>query len=104
MLPEMYIFAGIFGSIADFDPGTGVFNLSALSNQDVFIVKLNSAGSLVWAKHVGGTNSDNVSGISADGNGNVYIAGSFEDTVDFDPGPGTNILVSQGTLAGMPLF
>src|SRR5262249_15633470 len=35
-------------------------------------------------------------GIAVDGAGSVYTAGQFQDTVDFDPGPGTANLVSAG--------
>jgi hypothetical protein len=46
---------GIFSGTADFDPGTGVSNLTSAGGDDVFISKLNSDGSLAWAKSWGGT-------------------------------------------------
>src|SRR5687768_7600297 len=45
---------GRFGGTADFDPGAGVFNLTAASPFDIFISKLNAAGNFVWAKRIGG--------------------------------------------------
>jgi hypothetical protein len=77
--------AGSFQGIVDFDPNTGVSNLSATGNYDVFVMKLNPAGNLVWAKNLGGTNSDEAFGIAADASGNVYTTGQYYGTCDFDP-------------------
>jgi len=88
---------GIFAGTVDFDPGPGSFNLtSVLGNYDIFVSKLNTAGDLVWAKAMGGTDADYGEGIAVDGAGNVYTTGGFYDTVDFDPGPGTFNLTSAG--------
>ena len=50
-----------------------------------------------WAKGMGGTSSDAGRSIALDSSGNVYTAGWFHGTVDFDPGAGTSILTSAGT-------
>lgn len=36
--------------------------------------------------------------VVVDDNGNIYVTGTFQDTVDFDPGPGTFELTSQGSI------
>lgn len=41
-----------------------------------------------WAKGIGGTSIDRAQCIETDASGNVYIAGAFSDSVDFDPGTG----------------
>jgi len=43
-----------------------------------------------WSRTWGGIKADKASVVSTDDKGNVYVAGSFQDTVDFDPGPGTD--------------
>ena len=46
---------------------------------------------------MGGVDSDFGRGIAVDGSGNVYTAGSFSGTVDFDPGPGMFDLTCIGS-------
>ncbi|MCB9196510.1 MAG: T9SS type A sorting domain-containing protein [Flavobacteriales bacterium] len=84
--------------------GTGVFmsnpnagfnsiNLVANGTKDVFVVKYNTNGLLLWGKNFGGnpTNGDNdlPGDLDVDSQGNVYITGMFKGTIDLDPGPGT---------------
>lgn len=80
---------GVFrSSNADFDPGSGVFNLSAAISDDVFISKLDTFGNFVWAKRFGSLSSEAGQDIALDSAGNVYTSGLFSGTVDFDPGSG----------------
>ena len=78
-----------FGTNVDFDPGVNLSNLTSAGGADVFVLKLDSAGEFVWAKRLGGLNTDVGHGISVDGSGNVLTTGSFSTTADFDPGVGT---------------
>ncbi|MES2799783.1 MAG: T9SS type A sorting domain-containing protein [Bacteroidota bacterium] len=76
---------GNFSSVADFDPGTGVSNLTSFGNSDVFVTKLDPTGNLLWARQLGGIGNDNAHFISIDPNGDLIILGTFEGTADFDP-------------------
>ena len=87
---------GDFLDTADFDPSPETFNLTAAGNYDIFVSKLDSFGSFVWAKAIGGTSSDCGRSIAIDGIGNAYTTGSFVDTVDFDPGSEVFNLSSAG--------
>jgi cysteine-rich repeat protein len=87
---------GYFSGTADFDPGPGVYNLTSVVGNDVFISKLDSAGNFVWAKQLGLTSSDIATGVALDSGGNVYTVGDFSGTADFDPGPGRYTLTSVG--------
>lgn len=81
---------GKFYGTADFDPNSGTFNLSSVAwSDDIFISKLDSLGNFGWAKQIGGTSDDIAYAIAVDTYDNVYITGSFESTVDFDPNAGT---------------
>ncbi len=76
---------GFFRGTADFDPGAGVFNLTSVGDEDIFVSKLDSAGVFVWAKRMGGTSDDQGLGIAVDNSNNVYTSGFFKATADFDP-------------------
>lgn len=88
--------AGMYQGTVDFDPGTGVSNLTAVGNWEGFVAKYDISGSYIWAKSIGGTKWDNATDLEVDGSGNVYTVGVFEDTVDFDPGNGVHNLASNG--------
>jgi hypothetical protein len=88
--------AGTFINPTDFDPGVGTFNISAIGGTDIFISKLNSAGSFVWAMALAGTGNDAPYGISVDASNNVITTGAFTGTGDFDPGVGSFSMTSAG--------
>ena len=87
---------GTFRDTVDFDPGPGTFYLTAVGITDFFICKLDFNGDFVWAKAMGGTVFEDGNGITLDAEGNVYCIGTFLDTVDFDPGPDTYTLTTNG--------
>lgn len=55
----------------------GTETLTNTGDTDIFIVKISPSGDVVWAQHIGGSNAEMVRGITADNNGAVYVAGSF---------------------------
>ena len=87
---------GSFAGTADFDPGEGVYNLSAVGQQDIFITKLDASGNLVWAKQIGGFSDDVSYSMAVDACGYVYITGSFAGMADFNPDAGVFNLTSAG--------
>ncbi|MFT6923491.1 MAG: hypothetical protein ACJA1C_002506 [Crocinitomicaceae bacterium] len=84
------------GGAVDFDPGPGTTMLWSNGIDDIFIQKLNASGNFLWAKSMGSTGYDYGRSIEVDVSGNVYTTGSFEGTVDFDPGAGTVNVTSNG--------
>lgn len=85
-----------FHDTIDFDPGPGVFNMVSKGNLDVFVIKLNSANNLIWAKQMGGNDVDEVSDMVMDKHNNFYITGAFKGVSDFDPGSNIYNLSSVG--------
>lgn len=62
----------------------GNTTLTSAGNSDVFLIKINTSGTLVWAKQFGGTSADIGRAITVDTSGNVYVAGTFTGSVAFD--------------------
>lgn len=87
---------GSFSNTIDFDPGSGIFNLSSAGIYDCFVLKLDNSGNFIWATRTGGSGVDEGRTITVDDNENVVIGGEFKNTVDFDPGNGTFNLTSVG--------
>ncbi|MES2590943.1 MAG: ELWxxDGT repeat protein [Bacteroidota bacterium] len=85
---DVYTIGGFTDLNADFDPGSSIVSLSAAGGSDIFVSKLDDAGNFLWAKALSGTGFENASGVATDISGNIYLTGSFEQTVDFDPNAG----------------
>ena len=90
-----YITGG-FGGTGDFDPGAGTEMLVTYGYDDIFILKLDADGGMVWAKNVGSGYGEWADDINLDASGNLLLTGYFRLTVDFDPGAGTAELTTVG--------
>ncbi|OHD59920.1 MAG: hypothetical protein A2096_00860 [Spirochaetes bacterium GWF1_41_5] len=88
--------AGYFMHIVDFDPGTGTDSKTSAGSNDIFLTKISSDGSYAWTKTMGGIGEDYCNDSVMDSAGNIFLAGSFDDTVDFDPEAGTDNKTSAG--------
>lgn len=94
--------AGLFGDTTDFDPGPETFELIANPGLgDAFVLKLDTAGNFIWVKTVGGSGLDKAFALCTDVEGNIFVTGRFQQTVDFDPGAGSFPLT---TASSMDLF
>jgi len=80
------VYTGYFEGTADLDPGVAVQNHSSAGDQDVFVLKLNQNGTLIWAKTFGGVGKEDGLFVTGDALGDIYVTGYFESIVDFDPG------------------
>lgn len=86
---------------------TGYFENSSLSlgnamltnagGSDIFIVKYDANGNVIWAKSAGGSNNETVNSISVDNYGNAYVSGGFNSsTMDI-----SDLTLTNTDLAGM---
>jgi len=91
------VVAGSYFGTVDFDPGTGIYNLTAMGSGDIFVLKLNSTdGSLLFAGSMGGTTLDQPYGIAVSDAGNIFVTGLYSTTADFDPGASELNLTASG--------
>jgi hypothetical protein len=71
-------FKGVYG-----DEAVAFTSISA--SIDFFVVKYSATGTYQWAKRVGSSGNESVSGVATDSNGNIFVTGNFASVVDFDP-------------------
>lgn len=90
------LICGYFKGTIDFDPGPSVHNLSPAGNEDGFLAKYDKDGNYLWAYRIGSSGYEEFYGADVDSAGNVYSLGYFQNTIDFDPGPGVNNLTAVG--------
>lgn len=87
--------AGLLSDSADFDPGAG----EVFINNDpsgFFLAKYSPAGTYLWALSVTGVGGTDVKDLEVTDDGIAYITGLFQQTIDLDPGPGTDNHTSDG--------
>jgi hypothetical protein len=97
---------GYKGTI-DFDPGNGVQNRTAGSNNaEGYVVKLNASGNLVWSKTFisPGQFESRVFELEVDSRGNLVLGGEFNGSVDLDPGTSTSTFSTNPSSATNPFI
>ncbi len=87
---------GDFEGTVDMDFSSGTTDLVSNGGMDIYLAKYDSDGVLIWAHSWGSYNADAGGEVTTDANGNIYFTGRFNSTVDFDPGAGTEELISTG--------
>ncbi len=101
---NMYV-AGIFSGTADFNPGSGIYNLTAVGVNDMYIAKISSGGALIWVQQYGENGEVHAFDMQLDASGNIFVAGGFRDTIDLDPGPGvTNLMAYPSTSSNFDAY
>ncbi len=73
------VVAGSYFGAIDF----GDTRLEGVGGRDVFVVKMNMSGGVIWSAGVGGPESDYVESVEIDTQGNVFLAGFFDDEIFF---------------------
>ena len=84
---------------SDFPTTAGAFDTTYNGVRDIFVAKLNAAGSaLDYSTYLGGSGSDTGAGIAVDGSGNAYVTGETS-SADF---PTQDPLSGLGSSPGAP--
>ncbi|MFY0602113.1 MAG: T9SS type A sorting domain-containing protein [Cyclobacteriaceae bacterium] len=84
---------GYFNGTVDLDPGAGVMNHVSNGGADIFLVKLDDSGNLLWAKSYGSSNIDKGFSLAVNDAGDVFLTGFVRANTDFNEG-GVSGLVS----------
>jgi hypothetical protein len=70
--------------------------LTSSGGDEGVLFNYDETGNLIYAFKIGGSGNDRINAIASDSSGNIYIAGAFSGTADFNPGAGVTNLVAAG--------
>ena len=88
----------------------GTTALNYAGGSDIFIVKYDASGTVLWAKGAGGTDNDCGFGVATDGSGNVLVTGQFSSptitfgTTTLNNAGSTNIFIVKYDASGTVLW
>jgi len=86
-IDNVFIASSFQGTI-DFNPDPVDLDYHSATSKDVSLTKFYSDGSYAWTKILSGPGDDGMFLSSAlDQNDNLYVSGTFNDSMDFDPDP-----------------
>jgi len=98
---DIFITGSFQSNTIDLDPGPDIDEHTSGANTNFYLVRLDSDGAYKWGRSWGGNPILQDTNVALDievcGNGVSYISGGFEDTVDFDPGPGVDEHSTDGS-------
>ncbi|MEM9052702.1 MAG: SBBP repeat-containing protein, partial [Bacteroidota bacterium] len=93
---ELYI-SGFFSNTIDLHPGDEELIFTAQGFTDIFTLKLDNDGNFLWAHTLGNQEGEGIFSNAVDSDGNFYALGSFNETMDLDPGAQVVNLESSGS-------
>lgn len=94
------LFTGYFSNAADFDPDITIASLNSSGLADLFVAHYDDSGNYINAFRCGSSGFDFTRNFVVDRANAIYIAGGFEQSVDFNPASGINFLNSAGSRDG----
>ncbi|MBS1590384.1 MAG: hypothetical protein JST52_12305, partial [Bacteroidetes bacterium] len=100
---------GCFTGTVGVGQGVNTYSMTSVGKYNAFLLKEDAAGNFIWARQFACKSPTNpgygllgIIHIAFDAARNIYLAGDFADTIDFDPGPGTFYMgVPPPTSAGV---
>lgn len=91
------ISVGSYQGTVDVDPSSNTFYMASSGGYDMYMVKYDTAGAMLWAKTMGGATNDEPYDVIIDAAGNIYLTGFCSARTDFDGGGDTNFVTPIGT-------
>ncbi|MCB9205410.1 MAG: T9SS type A sorting domain-containing protein [Flavobacteriales bacterium] len=95
---NIYVTGAFYGT-TEFDGGPNSNEVTSAASGDAYVLKLDVNGNFVWVQTFGNLSNQSGDAIVCDADDNVIVAGTFQGTVDFDPGIGTQNLTANGSSA-----
>ena len=95
------VIAGSFSSTFDFLPGPGFIGVTAFGQCDAFIAQYDVNGNYLSHRVFGGFYNDELLDLDRTASGNFIVTGTYQGTIDFDPGSGQNYVGSFNGLIDM---
>lgn len=93
---DLLVCGGFSGNNVDFDPGPGMYPVSAVNAADGFIARYSSAAVLQWVYVLPGQGQQYIMDVKTDAAGNIYGVADFENTVTADPFTSTTFTSFSG--------
>jgi len=87
---------GTFSNIADFDPSAAADNITSIGSSDLFVAVYDSNGAYIATRNLGGSGTIIPTAVAI-GGGFIYLAGTYSNTIDFDPSAAVANLTSANT-------
>ena len=84
---EGIVLSSNFTSSIDLDPGNGALNRNSNGMEDIFVAHLDSAGTLLYGETWGSSVTDYPGLAMVNSDGELYVGGRYNGTMDFDPDP-----------------
>lgn len=97
------LIAGLFAGEFGFGGSRHLASIHPVGSADAFLIGVGPDAEPRWALSWGGKYADAARALAADAAGNVYVAGTFQLTGDFDPGAGRALMTSAGRTDGFVL-
>jgi hypothetical protein len=97
---DRVIVVGSFTQAVDLGGGM----LTNAGHTDLFVAVFAPDGGHVWSKRFGGVGSDDVTSLDIDDSGNIVVAGSFDDTLDFGGPPLVSVLSPNLSFPSRDIF
>jgi hypothetical protein len=88
---------GAFAGAIDFnnDTGSAQINLVTAQSSDIFLAKFDTSGTAVWTNHAITTDEQTNFALSIDAHDNLYLAGTFKNSIDCDYTSGSEFLYAS---------
>lgn len=97
---ENFYISGFFQGPVDFDADTSSYLLFPVGSS-AFVAKYSQSGNLLWVNELSAPFMQcSINASAVDTSGNLYLTGQFDTNIDFDPGPGTHTVNTEGVLDG----